>query len=347
MKWHIIAALALEILYISSGLILCIIGKNMLEKGIKADFSADGEIANKKFRIITSAPGLVFLLAGLVIVVTTITNKSKYTESSLYQILESTNNDEIQITDSLLENNKYLSSSMQDQSDKIDSLKVVIAGGTIIQPIKNKAEYHPPKVVFVQKKDPMPTPSSVLIKQIKSYELFSKTTIQTMAEDLYKNAIDEKKHMNQAQVLNDLSMAITLNPSLYNEYLKSEEFKYYMNDTAFEYLLRARLQILLKAQEEQPISENALMVINNLKIYILAQPKTEITPELLKLIHELPKSPVFESTEKTKERIRVLIKKDAQSFLDLLNKPDYRWLLLNDEIITWLRKESDSFFKNI
>ncbi len=59
------AALIVKIAYLASGLVLCFLGKGMLEKGIVADFIGEGEVASRKLRIVTSSPGIVFLLAGL------------------------------------------------------------------------------------------------------------------------------------------------------------------------------------------------------------------------------------------------------------------------------------------
>ena len=77
---HIIAAVILEIAYLTTGLTLCFIGKGLLEKGITGDFAGEGQIASKKFRIVTSSPGLVFLVCGLIIVFTAITTQVKFSE---------------------------------------------------------------------------------------------------------------------------------------------------------------------------------------------------------------------------------------------------------------------------
>jgi hypothetical protein len=77
---HIIAAVILELAYLGTGLGLCFIGKGLLEKGITGDFAGEGQIASKKFRIVTSSPGLVFLICGLLIVFTAITTQAKFSE---------------------------------------------------------------------------------------------------------------------------------------------------------------------------------------------------------------------------------------------------------------------------
>lgn len=77
---HTIAAVILEIAYLITGITLCFIGKGLLEKGITGDFAGEGQIASKKFRIVTSSPGLVFLVCGLIIVFTAITTQVKFSE---------------------------------------------------------------------------------------------------------------------------------------------------------------------------------------------------------------------------------------------------------------------------
>ena len=69
---RILAAVILEVIYVAAGLIICIIGRSLLEKGITGKFAGEGEIASKRFRFVTSSPGLVFLIAGLLIVVVAI-----------------------------------------------------------------------------------------------------------------------------------------------------------------------------------------------------------------------------------------------------------------------------------
>ncbi len=75
---HTFASVIMEIAYLATGIILCMIGKGLLEKGISGKFLAEGEVASKKFRLITSSPGLVFLVAGLVIVVSAIYRQADF-----------------------------------------------------------------------------------------------------------------------------------------------------------------------------------------------------------------------------------------------------------------------------
>jgi hypothetical protein len=65
---HTLAAVLVEVAYLGAGLVLCYFGKEMLEKGLTTGFRADGSVAGTRWRIATSSPGLVFMLAGLVII---------------------------------------------------------------------------------------------------------------------------------------------------------------------------------------------------------------------------------------------------------------------------------------
>ena len=65
---HTLAAGFLKLTYVVTGLTLCYFGKDMIEKGLSTGFRADGTVASAKFRVATTSPGLVFMLAGLVIV---------------------------------------------------------------------------------------------------------------------------------------------------------------------------------------------------------------------------------------------------------------------------------------
>jgi len=77
MNEHILANLIQELAYLVSGLIICFIGKSLLEKGITGKFSGEGEMASNKVRIVTSSPGIVFLIAGLMIIGLAIWRQSK------------------------------------------------------------------------------------------------------------------------------------------------------------------------------------------------------------------------------------------------------------------------------
>lgn len=75
--FRIFTSAILEVSYLVTGLIICIIGKSLLEKGITGKFTAEGEVASKRLRLITSSPGLVFLIAGLMIVIVAIRTQVK------------------------------------------------------------------------------------------------------------------------------------------------------------------------------------------------------------------------------------------------------------------------------
>jgi len=75
---HIVATVFLRLAYLAAGLILAHIGRGLLEKGIRGDFAGEGEIASRKFKIITSSPGILFLIAGLGIVIAAIITPSEF-----------------------------------------------------------------------------------------------------------------------------------------------------------------------------------------------------------------------------------------------------------------------------
>lgn len=58
----------LKVAYLATGLTLCIIGKNLIEKKLETKFEGEGSVAKTSFKIITTSPGLVFLVAGLVVI---------------------------------------------------------------------------------------------------------------------------------------------------------------------------------------------------------------------------------------------------------------------------------------
>lgn len=80
---HTAAAMIFEIAHLATGIALCVLGKSLLEKGIRADFLGEGEIVSKKFRLVTASPGLVFLLAGLVVITAAVFTQSEFVQSTM------------------------------------------------------------------------------------------------------------------------------------------------------------------------------------------------------------------------------------------------------------------------
>jgi hypothetical protein len=79
---HTIASVTFEIAHLTAGIALCVLGKSLLEKGVRGDFTGEGEAASQKFRLVTTSPGLVFLVAGLVVIVATVFTQSEFVQTS-------------------------------------------------------------------------------------------------------------------------------------------------------------------------------------------------------------------------------------------------------------------------
>ena len=57
---HTIATLLLKLSYLAVGVLLCYLGRDLLLKGVTAQFEGEGESSRVKLRVLTSSPGLVF-----------------------------------------------------------------------------------------------------------------------------------------------------------------------------------------------------------------------------------------------------------------------------------------------
>ena len=78
MSEFILAPVLLELAYLGCGLTLCFLGKGLLEKGISGQFQGSGAVASHRFRLVTSSPGLVFTVSGLVIIAVAIVSPARY-----------------------------------------------------------------------------------------------------------------------------------------------------------------------------------------------------------------------------------------------------------------------------
>ena len=79
MSWFLLGTIFLDIAAFATGIFLCYLGKDLLEKGISGSFIGEGEVASTQFKVITSSPGLVFAVAGLVVISTAILSDNEFT----------------------------------------------------------------------------------------------------------------------------------------------------------------------------------------------------------------------------------------------------------------------------
>lgn len=64
----LVAVVSLRVAYLAVGLGLCWIGRSLIERGVSADFKGEGAVARFRFKVVTASPGLVFGVAGLVVI---------------------------------------------------------------------------------------------------------------------------------------------------------------------------------------------------------------------------------------------------------------------------------------
>lgn len=132
----------LKIAYLATGLILFVIGKNMIEKKLETKFEGEGSFNKSSFKIATTSPGLVFLVAGLIIIGVAISQEFEISEVEIketnnYQTLvEKTRtihfaeeNDTTQLVKAELKQAKELASA-----GKINDAAVHLAIAVVVQP---------------------------------------------------------------------------------------------------------------------------------------------------------------------------------------------------------------------
>lgn len=86
---HTISVVLLKLANLIAGILLCFLGKGLFERGIKTDFTGEGNVSTVRFRLVTSSPGAVFLLAGLAIVISSVVTQTQFVESSEGRKVES------------------------------------------------------------------------------------------------------------------------------------------------------------------------------------------------------------------------------------------------------------------
>jgi len=82
----------LKVAYLATGLTLCVVGKKLIEKKLETKFEGEGSVAKTSFKLITTSPGLVFLIAGLVVIGAAIFQQSQimeaYSKAELQTLVE-------------------------------------------------------------------------------------------------------------------------------------------------------------------------------------------------------------------------------------------------------------------
>jgi len=271
---HTIAAIVMEVAYLATGLILCFVGKILLEKGIKGDFTGEGEVASKKFRIVTSSPGLVFLVCGLGIIIGAIVTQSKYVEG------------------------------LAEKNGNEESLEKL--GRTVTMSVLSE-----------------PSPEQQFV--LSQYE---------SARQLAK-----KGKTTQAAVF--LARAVVFMPNILPKALKDPTLKDVIANNFFKTIVRGRFRLPLEITEISTPTINT-PILGHLRLYIASKAleisaDTDVTEQL----EQVPKHPQSESVEKTIIRLKSLLSQNPRALLELLEDPDFAWILQNNQIITALRTSID------
>lgn len=78
----------LKIAYLVSGLILCLVGKGLIEKKLRANFEGEGSIGESSFKVVSTSPGLIFLTAGFLAIAAAIFQEFKIVDSDIETMVE-------------------------------------------------------------------------------------------------------------------------------------------------------------------------------------------------------------------------------------------------------------------
>ena len=75
--------IVLKMAYLATGLTLCLVGKRLIDRKRQTTFQGTGSVAKTtSFKLMTTSPGLVFLVAGFVVIAAAIFQKTNISESS-------------------------------------------------------------------------------------------------------------------------------------------------------------------------------------------------------------------------------------------------------------------------
>lgn len=293
---RVLAAVILEVIYVAAGLIICIIGRSLLEKGITGKFAGEGEVASRRFRFVTSSPGLVFLIAGLLIVVVAILTQVNIPVSVGAS------------SDGSNENTSPTGSTQSGHSSRnnlptakapLDQL-AQIATFTLLKSESNAEE-----------------------ERNKAYAYYVEAQNATRGQD-------------RAAALENFVRAIALDPALLKRALKDKTLSTLLRDPKLESYVRARMSVAQKSQHINTISANVRQIIAKLEIKAMTGSLDIDENKTDSLIERLPQQSGRESVTDTQETLRGLIDHDPAALIDVLEEPEYRWLTEDGAISKWL-----------
>jgi hypothetical protein len=302
MNQYLVVIVVLEIVYLAVGLILCVIGKSLLEKGITGQFTAGGEVASRSFRIATSSPGLVFLLAGLAVVVSTVVEKSDY--------------------------------------------RTAIYGSASAPPTRTELQTTVDPVPDIPRPGQQDYGANVdrMLQSITIFNTFAESEKTALAGRLFDDARKKVDSNDTANALDSLAVAIVLNPAIFPTARSDAKTAALTEDPLLGELMLTRLKLLIKAQEEIPLTPAARAVGDRLKIFALSKPVVADKTKSAELIAAFPKSPGGEKEATTIQRLETLLRADPRVLVTMFDDPQYRWMMQEGEVFEWLKTHSETFF---
>jgi hypothetical protein len=273
------AAVLLELAYLACGILLCFLGQHLLVKGVRGDFLGEGQVASRQFRLLTSSPGLVFLIAGLAIIVVAIVR-----QVSIPVALRSAS-----------------STSAADTG-------------------KNKSD------------------STRLAEQLVIAHFVAPARDVELAGDFYDLAVDEAVKGSPAAASEALVRVIALDPARYEAASKDPRLAGLVSEPQFDAMARARLQLAVKARQEEPMSPEMRQLLAGLDIYALSISSASRDSRRAKaLIDSLPAGPGMEPISVSVARLERIVSNDPAALGAAIRSSRYRWLGKEEEVQVWLR----------
>jgi len=303
---HIIATVVLQVAYLATGVILSLVGSSLIRTGVTTSFELKGETEGKRLHLLTTSPGLVFLTAGLVIAVLAIFRSSEFEQRS-YAPAE------------------------KPQTPTADVAPTVSVTPEAEKPAREK----------VADKRNMGT--DAMLVQLTKHRLLEGSSESRVSADLLAAATRARERGDVARAREYLARAAGLSPQVVQT--MRGELKSLTATPEFQDFLRARIRLALAAQAELPLTPDAQAILATLRIHALATPAPSDTRETEALIAAMPRERAREPSDRTLQRVRTLIEKDPKALLTLLEQPEYRWLLYDEKILTYLKAGSARFFR--
>jgi len=294
----------LKLAYLAAGVALCFIGKRLVEKGYQTKFEGEGAVSSTSVKLVTTSPGLVFLLAGLTVIGIAIFQKSQLSESFR-------NQGQTPVTPAATAA-PHLEAPQKSQGPASNS-----AGKTDLVMLVEKTQ----TISFASESDDL---------------RLAQTSLRRARKLITQGKVDE--------AVIPLSVAVILDPSVLRTITSDSAYSQALEQPQFQAIAEARFKLPIAVVEipSAALSSAAQEILSRLQTLAAREPEQNPKQvEARRLAASLTDNGSTESAAVTTAKLVRILDMSPRVLLDKLQRSDSRWILTRPGIANELENQID------